>query len=1030
MIIRGTAFLLGFGITFFPTIIPPLAALFYFFSRREQLNRIDGLWAIAVLLSATSWGWHGGLSGAAFGALQILGAWLVYKAFANLRSTQTWIINSKNIGNGLLTGLATIVVLGWLQIDQVNFAMKTLAQAIVWENTPALYGHTILVLGSLIAILSPTYRLRLLSLTLSSLGILTSGSREAALAWIFVAVILVFLGPKRSIYKRLIEIFLISIVLAITAGLGPLLGWGRIGFLLHVEPQPNRINLFQGTEVPNGDWWDDSQVIVASSKVNIGKHELTSYHVTKSGSESWRRLQQIVPIKPNEPYTLSAWVRPENGSWPSLQGWGKFNDNGSPETFGLTISLTSNKIQVSANQLGQIVDAQIIERYEEWSRLAVTFEFLGNAEKLYWYVGLAPESRPSKGGSATFAGFQLEQGEAATPYVPGPNTEGLNFRLARIPYWKAALKGISQQPLLGWGANSFPDFFEDLLPEQNLLHPVPTHTHNLLLQVMFERGILGLLSLLALLLVICWKALKRGDLIFLAVFGAILFANMYDYTLFYGGVLYPLVAVAGWLGTHIAPKEVRIDTASKQLSVRLILALVDLLVIISSMLAIWVIQKWLGGNLEVFSTILEKPTTSLYLFLIWPLMAWREGLYPGYGLTAPQELKKQISTTTVSSVIFSLAAVFLLGVSKFPGSVMLLVLLLSFILLPMSRALTKRFLLKTHLWGEPVLIIGASALGQRIGQALRDSPLDGLHPVCFFDDDIAKSSTSLCGLPIQGKIIEAEEFAIKHGIHRAVITLNNPTANSPSNIAKLKSPIFEKVQFIPDLPHLPVSGIQSGSLKDLLTLEVTNTLNFPINQFIKRLLDLVGSTLGILLLSPLACLVGLVIYFESPGPIFYRSKRIGRNGKKISVWKFRTMVPGADHRLTTLLRENEDLRAEWLTNQKLQEDPRITNVGHILRKTSFDELPQLWNVIIGEMSLVGPRPIVNDEIQKYGTAFKFYKMVRPGITGHWQVSGRSETSYTQRVELDTFYVRNWSIWLDIHIIVKTFEVVLRRNGAY
>tara|TARA_B100000686_G_scaffold38015_1_gene39445 strand:+ start:152 stop:580 length:429 start_codon:yes stop_codon:yes gene_type:complete len=142
------------------------------------------------------------------------------------------------------------------------------------------------------------------------------------------------------------------------------------------------------------------------------------------------------------------------------------------------------------------------------------------------------------------------------------------------------------------------------------------------------------------------------------------------------------------------------------------------------------------------------------------------------------------------------------------------------------------------------------------------------------------------------------------------------------------------------------------------------------------------------------------------------------------------MVPGADHRLTTLLRENEDLRAEWLTNQKLQEDPRITNVGHILRKTSFDELPQLWNVLIGEMSLVGPRPIVNDEIQKYGTAFKFYKMVRPGITGHWQVSGRSKTSYTQRVELDTFYVRNWSIWLDMHIIVKTFEVVLRRDGAY
>ena len=142
------------------------------------------------------------------------------------------------------------------------------------------------------------------------------------------------------------------------------------------------------------------------------------------------------------------------------------------------------------------------------------------------------------------------------------------------------------------------------------------------------------------------------------------------------------------------------------------------------------------------------------------------------------------------------------------------------------------------------------------------------------------------------------------------------------------------------------------------------------------------------------------------------------------------MIPDAEQKLATLLEEHKDLQAEYKDSHKLQKDPRITKIGRILRKTSLDELPQLWNVLLGDMSLVGPRPIMIDEFQNYGNAFEFYKMVRPGITGYWQVSGRSGTTFNQRIELDTFYIRNWSIWLDIYIIVKTVEVVLRREGAF
>jgi lipopolysaccharide/colanic/teichoic acid biosynthesis glycosyltransferase len=153
-------------------------------------------------------------------------------------------------------------------------------------------------------------------------------------------------------------------------------------------------------------------------------------------------------------------------------------------------------------------------------------------------------------------------------------------------------------------------------------------------------------------------------------------------------------------------------------------------------------------------------------------------------------------------------------------------------------------------------------------------------------------------------------------------------------------------------------------------------------------------------------------------------------GKKFKTWKFRTMVPNANQVLNEYLQKNPDLLHEWQTTFKLQNDPRVTRLGKVLRKLSLDELPQLWNVLIGEMSLVGPRPIIDDEIGYYGDRYDLYSFVMPGITGLWQVSGRSDTSYEGRVSLDEYYVRNWSIWMDIYIMARTASVILLRKGAY
>lgn len=190
----------------------------------------------------------------------------------------------------------------------------------------------------------------------------------------------------------------------------------------------------------------------------------------------------------------------------------------------------------------------------------------------------------------------------------------------------------------------------------------------------------------------------------------------------------------------------------------------------------------------------------------------------------------------------------------------------------------------------------------------------------------------------------------------------------------------------------------------------------------------------ILLAAPYIILAFLILAFlvklDSPGPVFYRQIRIGRFGRKFSVYKFRTMVQNADRVLQDYLDTSPELKVEWLATHKLKQDPRVTRLGALLRTWSLDELPQLWNIIIGDMGLVGPRPIVDAEVEKYGKCFELYIQVRPGLTGLWQVSGRNNTTYERRVELDEYYVRNRSLKLDLQILLKTVLVVLKKDGAY
>lgn len=202
------------------------------------------------------------------------------------------------------------------------------------------------------------------------------------------------------------------------------------------------------------------------------------------------------------------------------------------------------------------------------------------------------------------------------------------------------------------------------------------------------------------------------------------------------------------------------------------------------------------------------------------------------------------------------------------------------------------------------------------------------------------------------------------------------------------------------------------------------------NRWIKFVFDMVLTLVGTIIIAPFLLILCLIVCIDNHGHVIFKHKRVGKDGREFYCYKFQTMVGDAEVLLQEYLANNPEAKREWEENYKLLDDPRVTKLGGFLRRTSMDELPQIFNVLKGEMSLVGPRPIVKGEVRKYGRYIEYYYMVRPGITGVWQTSGRSDTTYRERVAMDTWYVQNWSMWLDLKYLSKTCYTVLRKEGAY
>lgn len=335
-----------------------------------------------------------------------------------------------------------------------------------------------------------------------------------------------------------------------------------------------------------------------------------------------------------------------------------------------------------------------------------------------------------------------------------------------------------------------------------------------------------------------------------------------------------------------------------------------------------------------------------------------------------------------------------------------------------------------HLY-EDVIFVGAGKTAERALQYFQDD-LGYRYNVIGFLDDKPVSDKIPEQYKLLGKIDDAKDIIKSSHAQNVIITAPGMERDKLQQIITAVQPHVRNLSYVPDLIGTPMMGVEAQVLftEEILMLHMRNNLSMRRNKIYKRIFDLVCTICGGLIILPIIAVVALLVAIDNKGNVIFAHRRIGKDGKEFPCYKFQSMVPNAQEILQDYLAKNPEARKEWEESFKLTNDPRVTKLGGFLRKTSLDELPQLWNVIKGDMSLVGPRPIVRKEIERYGEYFREYSMVLPGITGMWQASGRSDTTYEERVAMDTWYVRNWSVWLDIMYLAKTFTAVIFGKGAY
>lgn len=441
----------------------------------------------------------------------------------------------------------------------------------------------------------------------------------------------------------------------------------------------------------------------------------------------------------------------------------------------------------------------------------------------------------------------------------------------------------------------------------------------------------------------------------------------------------------------------------KELISKFVLLLVDIVVIIISILFGFLLRKYLGNNfnLSEFNHTLNQYFTLFPIYMIIILIFFYEGIYTNRYDFWHETFLISKSIILSSLIVFSLLAL-LKTIDNYSRFILVCSFFLAIVIIPISKLIVKYILFKVGIWKKEVFVIGDR-------KDIKDIIINNFY-LGYIETENNKK-TDICIINSNNKL----------NIKEIAEIIDNEISNN------------KDVMFVPFLNHYNLSTAEIFEIfeKRYNIILLKNRLKSKMNVLIKVVFNYLLALCLMPILLPLIVVFAFLIKIESKGPVFFKQKRIGKNCKPFYIYKFRSMYKNADKILEELLEKNEELRKEWEQNHKLKNDPRITKIGKFLRKTSLDELPQIFNVLKGDMAFVGPRPVTEEELNKfYKENKKFYCMVKPGITGLWQVSGRNDISYEERVQIDKWYVINWSLWLDVIILIKTFKAIFTQKGVY
>jgi Undecaprenyl-phosphate galactose phosphotransferase WbaP len=429
----------------------------------------------------------------------------------------------------------------------------------------------------------------------------------------------------------------------------------------------------------------------------------------------------------------------------------------------------------------------------------------------------------------------------------------------------------------------------------------------------------------------------------------------------------------------------------------------------------------------------------VFAVAVWIGLRSLMGLYPGYGLSSEERLRRHTYSVIGAAAAVSIAIVLGLGdiasrFIRFYDSFPRLLLALGFVglllLPPLVQGLARWGVWRLGFWGRPVVVIGDKDTTARTVKLLKEEWVLGYAPAALIDWGLTPSVKRLDGLSHADAMTQAENLARRAGVDTIILAAPYIRRSRLAPLVSRASRSFRHVLLISHLGGITNSAVTARDFAGTLAVEIKYNLLSPWARRAKRVLDLVATLAGGALALPLLLMIALLVYLESGRPVFYTDWRMGKDGVPFPCIKFRTMVPGAEAVLELMLAEDAGLREEYVKYHKLRVDPRVTRVGRFLRGTSLDELPQLWNVLRGEMSLVGPRPYLPRESGDIGDARDEILRVPPGVTGPWQVSGRNHAFFTDRIEMDIHYVRDWSVWLDLVLLARTVRALFVDKGAY